>query len=373
MTNQKPVIFLASGGTGGHIFPAKAVAQLLGKRGYRVLCVTDKRHSLFDEGVHAERIDVLPLSGGIIAFAKGLRGLLISLMQVRKLYLREQPQLLVTFGGYTTFPTVMMAMWLGIPIIVHEQNSVLGKMNRLIASVAKVIAVAYDMGARLPPQFQGKVALVGNPVREEIKAMQHSPFPHTDSNGVLRILVIGGSQGARILSNVVPQAIAQLEVADKKRIYVEQQCRPEDVERVTHMYAHMNVAATVTHFFQDMGMRLDKAHLVIGRAGASFLAELTLIGRAAILVPFAKASHNHQLENAKILQKKQAAIVIEEHDFTPETLAEHIRQCIRNKKTLEDMAKQAATLGIADADQRLADLVESELEKRMKTLESDKG
>lgn len=372
MTDQKPCIFLAAGGTGGHIFPAKALAQLLMKQEYKVICITDKRHNFFDETIHTERLDMLPLSGGIIAFTKGLRSLVRSMIQMWKISVREKPALLVTFGGYTTLPSVFIAMWKGIPIIVHEQNSVLGKTNRLVASVAKVVAVAYEMAHTVPPEFHKKMVVVGNPVREEIKALQQSPFPHTDSSGILRILVIGGSQGARILSNVVPQAIAQLSVADKKCIYIEQQCRPEDVERVSQMYTHMNVAATVVPFFQDIGMRLSKAHLVIGRAGASFLAELTLIGRAAILVPFAKASHNHQLENAKVLQKKKAAYVIEEHEFTPQILAEYFRKCIQSKKMLEDMAKNAATLGIADADQRLADVVQSQLGRGSAMIEEQK-
>jgi len=369
MDDQKQCIFLAAGGTGGHIFPAKALAQLLIKRGYNVICITDRRHNFFDESVRTERLDILPLTGGLIVLVRGVHSLWRSVIQMLKICRCEKPALLVTFGGYTTLPSVLVAMWKGIPIIVHEQNSLLGKANRLVASVAKVVAVAYEMAHTVPMELQKKMVLVGNPVREEIKALQNSPFPHADSTGMLHLLVIGGSQGAKILSDVVPQAIALLSVANKKCIHVEQQCRPEDVERVSQMYAHMGVEATVMPFFQDIGMRLNKAHLVIARAGASFLAELMLVGRAAILIPFARAADNHQLENAKVLQKKEAARVIEEQDFTAEVLADYLKECIQDKENLKNMAKNATSLGIANADERLADLVESQLEKKILSIE----
>lgn len=362
MSDKKYVIYLAAGGTGGHIFPAQALGDILTQHGYKVIFITDKRHDFLKDASHVEKIDILPLAGNIIQMARGLRSLVISYFQVRKLYQRDKPKALVTFGGYTTLPAMLVGIK-STPIIVHEQNAVLGKMNRLIASVAKFIVLTYENTSGIPKNCNGKIVVTGNPVRHQVKQLYNTPYPQTDQSEKLNILVIGGSQGARILSNVLPQALGKLTVEDKKHIYIEQQCRAEDVDRVTKIYSYINVAAHVTHFFDDIGSRLSKAHLVISRAGASFLAELTTIGRPAILVPFAKASDQHQLANANHLKEKQAAIVLEEKDFTADHLAEYIQTFIYNRQPLEEMSKKALEVGRIDAGEQLAKIVENTIHK----------
>lgn len=365
---KKPVIFLASGGTGGHIFPAKSLGACLVKRGYEVVFVTDKRHHFIGKAdnkkTHISYLSIKPLSGNLVTRLKGLGSLLQSLYEVYGLLKKYNPGLVVGFGGYPTVPVLLAAKWKQIPIIIHEQNSVLGKVNIKIAPYAAAIATAYEEVKYIADNVKTKVTMVGNPVRDEIKPYHRTTYKKRKKDEPLKLLVLGGSQGARILSEVVPQAIALLPGDVRKQIQVQQQCREADIKAVAQCYEKIGVKAEVAGFFDNVGERMTQSHLMISRAGASTLAELAVIGRPAILVPFALAADNHQYDNAKILAKGEGVLIAQEKDFTPAWLLATLKDILAEEIALDKMAKQVVKLGIIDADEKLADLAENVLKRQ---------
>lgn len=357
---EKGYIALAAGGTGGHVFPARALAETLVARGWRVGFITDHRGTAFAEntpGTETHRIKAASLGGGACSKLKGLTQLCVGLLQARALLRRLSPDAIVGFGGYPSVPAMLAATGQSIPSMIHEQNAVLGRANRLIAPRADLIATAYETVGRIRDADKSKIVLTGNPVRAEIRALASEPAAEKP-DGTMTVLVFGGSQGARILSDVVPAAMARLPQEIRDRLSVVQQCRPEDIERVRDSYTGTGIHTTLSSFFDDIPERLKTADLVIARAGASTIAELTVAGRASILVPYRHAMDDHQTANARTIHDAGAGWMMPEGEFTPEALADRIRVCLSAPSLLTEAAQKALGCGHPDAADRLADAVE---------------
>jgi len=351
---------LAAGGTGGHMIPAHALAAELKSRGHGVLLITDERGSRFPGLFEGVPVHILPagrLGGGPIGWLKAAGSVLKGRGEAKRLYREHTPDAVVGFGGYPAFPSLLAASSRRIPTVLHEQNAVMGRVNRLLAGDAEAIGVAYDQIDRLKPRYGTKTVLVGNPVREEIARLGEMPFPPFDEVAPLKILVTGGSQGATILSQVVPEGLGMLEPSLRRRLQVVQQCRPDDIERVRKQYADLGIPAELMTYIEDMEAKLADAHLMIGRAGASTIAELTAAGRPAILIPFAAATDDHQTANARAFARAGAGWVLAQSELTVPLLAETVTQHLSDPGGLATAAAQARRFGRHDAAERLADLV----------------
>ena len=353
---------MAAGGTGGHMMPAHAVAQELRARGHHVALVTDKRGAKIPGIFEDAQTHVLP-AGRITrdprTWPAGLRAIREGREMALRLYETFQPSAVVGFGGYPAFPALTAARKARIPTIIHEQNAVLGRTNRMVARRVDAIALAYKDVQRLRARDLGKVHLVGNPVREEVLALRDEPFPVFSEESVLRLLVTGGSQGAGILSDVVPEGLGMLPISLRRRLQVTQQCRPEDIERVRAHYRALEIPADLATYIEDMPTKLGWAHLVIGRAGASTIAELTCAGRPAILVPLPGAMDNHQYFNAREMAQSGGARAIDQSRFTPTELAKQMQKLAMEPGVLQNAAAKARACGLPDATKDLADLIES--------------
>lgn len=362
MTGPTRHYVLAAGGTGGHLIPAFALAVELERRGHHVALVTDTRgaklpgkpDSLVTHVLPAGRIGKNPLHwpGGISAILEGKR-------MAERLFDSFQPACVVGFGGYPAFPTLWAATDAGVPSVIHEQNAVLGRVNRLMAKRVDAIATSFRQVDRLKPKFALKTHLVGNPVRAEVLTLRDEPFPPFSEDGLLRVLVTGGSQGASVLSQVVPDALAMLPAALRTRLQVTQQCRPEDIEAVRARYAGHDIPAELGTYFENMAERLADTHLFIGRAGASTIAELTAVGRPAILVPLPIATDDHQAANTREICATGGARMIRQERFTAAEVAKQILAIAQSPETLANAAHGAWNCGYPKAAQDLADLVES--------------
>jgi len=353
---------LAAGGTGGHLTPAFALAQELKRRGHRVALITDERGAAIPGKPDFLEAHVLPagrFTKNPLGWLRAIAAVLKGRGQAKRLYREFRPSAVVGFGGYPALPALLGARGAGVPSVIHEQNAVLGRVNRLLAGRVDAIATAYKAVARLDARHASKVRLVGNPVRAGVLALRDEPFPALTGEGELRVLVTGGSQGARVLSQVVPAGLALLPPALKRRLRVTQQCRPEDLEAVRALYAAEGIEAELASYFEDMAARLAGAHLIVGRAGASTIAELTAVGRPAILVPLPIATDDHQTANARELAQAGGARSIPQPGFTPEELARQIAELAGDPEALIAAAHAAWTCGLPDAAKDLADLVES--------------
>ena len=352
---------LAAGGTGGHLIPAFALAVELERRGHHVALITDERgaklpgkpDSLVAHVLPAGRIGKNPLH-----WPKGIGAILEGRRMALRLFDSFQPSAVVGFGGYPAFPALWAATSAKIPSVIHEQNAVLGRVNRFLASRVDAIATSYSQVDRLADKLTGKVHLVGNPVRAEVLALRDQPFPPFSEDGLLRVLVTGGSQGASVLSEVVPDGLAMLPPALRSRLQVTQQCRPEDIEAVRARYAGHDIPAELGTYFENMAERLADAHLFIGRAGASTVAELTAVGRPAILVPLPIATDDHQAANTRDIARAGGARMIRQDRFTAAELAKQIQAIAMNPETLATAAHAAWNCGFPKAVSDLADLVE---------------
>jgi UDP-N-acetylglucosamine--N-acetylmuramyl-(pentapeptide) pyrophosphoryl-undecaprenol N-acetylglucosamine transferase len=352
---------LAAGGTGGHMVPAHALAEELLHRGHRVALITDDRGAripgLFD---HAQ-VHILPagrLAGGPLGWLRAARSIMIGRAMALRLYETFLPSAVIGFGGYPAFPALLAARAARIPTLLHEQNAVLGRVNRLMAGRVDAIATAYDEVRRLPGKAAAKVHLVGNPVRDEVLALRDRPYPPLTEDGIFRLLVTGGSQGASILSEVVPEGLALLPEHFRRRLQVTQQCRPEDIERTRARYAALAIPADLATYLPDLPERLAWSHLVIARAGASTIAELTAAGRPAILVPLPGATDDHQTFNAREMAKAGGARTIPQGRFTAIELAKQMQKLGLEPEALAKAAARARKVGRPDAAKALADLIE---------------
>jgi len=354
-------IILAAGGTGGHMVPAHALAAELKRRGHGVGLVTDLRGAKIPGLFEDVPIHVLPagrIGGGPIAWVKAAFSVLAGRREAKNLYRQFRPDAVVGFGGYPAFPALLAASSLNIPTILHEQNAVLGRVNRLLAGDAAAIATAYDVVDRLKPAYASKTVLVGNPVREAVMRLGEAPLPPFDEYAPLKILITGGSQGATVLGRVVPEALGALAPSLRHRLQIVQQARPDDIEQVRTRYAELGIPADLSTYIPDMPAKIADTHLVIGRAGASTIAELTAAGRPAILVPLPSATDDHQTANAREIAKAGGARMIPQDEFTPETLARQIEALAEDPQALANAAARSLSVGRPHAAQELADLVE---------------
>jgi UDP-N-acetylglucosamine--N-acetylmuramyl-(pentapeptide) pyrophosphoryl-undecaprenol N-acetylglucosamine transferase len=358
----RPIV-IAAGGTGGHLFPAEALAAELLARGEKVALMTDARSAAFESPAFAdaERF-VLRGSGlaghGPLGMAKGALGLGIGTLTARALLKRLGAQAVVGFGGYPSVPPLLAALTMGgrRPVtVLHEQNAVLGRANRALARRVDAVALSFAETLRVPTGAVTRV--VGNPVRPALAALAGQGYAPPGADGVLRLLVLGGSLGARVFADVVPAAVARLDPALRQRLVVTQQCRTEDLERVRAAYDEAHVAAELSRFFPDVATRLAMAHLVVARAGASTVAELACAGRPSVLVPLPSAIDDHQSGNARALAEFGGAWLMPQADFTPEALAVRLAGLFQQPAPLAEASEAAARIAQPQAARTLADLV----------------
>lgn len=358
---EKSTYVIAAGGTGGHLFPAQALARKLLSDGHRVALITDARFEAYSKGFGEVEVYTIPsgrMGGGLAAKLSGVANILRGILAARKALKQLQPSVVIGFGGYPSFPTVQAAHLLNIPTVLHEQNKLLGRANGMLANGASAIAASFPETEGVSAQDQSKITLTGNPVRPEVLALagQSYQLPET-GEAPYHLLVFGGSQGAAILSEVVPQALALLPESVRGRLKVTQQCREEVLETTAKAYAEVGIEAELKPFFNDMARRLGEAHLVICRAGASTIAEMQAAGRPAIYVPYPHAADNHQALNALYLEDAEAGWVIPQSGLTPTALAARIEPLFALPETLKKVAANARKLAIVDATDRLASLV----------------
>jgi len=352
---------LAAGGTGGHMIPAHALAEELMRRGHRVALVTDERGARIPGLFEGVQVHVLPagrLSGGPAGWIKAARNIFAGRAMASRLYETFRPAAVIGFGGYPALPALLAGQRDRIPTLIHEQNAVLGRVNRLMAGRVDAIATAYAEVDRLSKSRAGKVHLVGNPVRDEVLALRDQPYPALDEDGIFRVLVTGGSQGATVLSDVVPDGLGLLPEHFRRRLQVTQQCRAEDIEAVRAKYAKLGIPADLATYLTDMPEKLAWTHLVIARAGASTIAELTAAGRPAILIPLPSATDDHQTSNAREMAKAGGARMIAQRSFTPIELAKQMQKLGLDPQALANAAARARAVGRPKAASDLADLVE---------------
>lgn len=357
--SNAPHIVLACGGTGGHMMPAEAVADKLVKANYDITLVTDRRGEAignvfkdFDRFVLGASSH---MSGGILGKIKSAFSILSSTIKVRRLFGQKKPAAVVGFGGYPSLPAVLAARMMGIPYILHEQNAVLGRVNRLMANRCELLALSVENTERVPAGV--KTVVSGNPVRTVMASLANIAYAVPMGGGDIRMLILGGSQGARILSDVVPAALDKLGDQYREQLDITHQARPEDVERVQATYQSADIRAEVKPYFDDVAGLLLKTQLVISRAGASTLAELTAMGRPAILVPLAIAADDHQTANAARVEAVGGGWVIAEQDFTVERLVVLLDKLFDDMGDMRNASDQMRTLARLDAADTLATVI----------------
>jgi UDP-N-acetylglucosamine--N-acetylmuramyl-(pentapeptide) pyrophosphoryl-undecaprenol N-acetylglucosamine transferase len=355
-----PLVLVAAGGTGGHLFPAEALTVALRKRGAAVELATDHRAAHYGGEFPPAAVHVLPsatLRGSSpLAYARTLSVLTVGLAKAWALLGRLDPAVVVGFGGYPTLPPMFAAAMRGIPTVLHEQNGVMGRANKILAP--RVTAIASSFGeVRMDAALKSKVTFTGNPVRPNVIAAAGTPYAPPQAGGPLRLLVFGGSQGARVMADIVPAALELLTPDLRARLTVVQQARGEDLPRVQEAYRRAGVNAEVAGFFADLPARMAQSHIVVSRSGASTVAELAAIGRPAILVPLPHALDQDQLANAGVLEKAGGAVRIDQGEFTPERVASDLTALLSDPARLARMAQAAKSAGTLDAADRLAEVV----------------
>ncbi len=351
---------LAAGGTGGHLFPAEALALELQRRGWRSHLATDRRVESYGQDFPAEevhRIASATLTREPLAFAGGLMRLGMGFVSAWFLMGRLRPAVAVGFGGYPTLPPMLAASRRGVPTVIHEQNAVIGRANGFLAPRATAIATSQQT-VRGTDKVRAKIVQTGNPVRPAVLEAAETPYPAPSADGPFRLLVFGGSQGARFLSDLLPPAVALLPQALRGRLAVVQQCRPEDMARVEDAYGALGVAAELQPFFRDLPQKIADSHLVVCRSGASTTAELTVIGRPAIMVPLPGALDQDQKANAMVVAAAGGGWMVEQAGMTPERLAAELSGLMGAPARLSAAAAAAKKAGRPDAVARLADVVE---------------
>ncbi len=354
----RPIV-LAAGGTGGHLFPAQALAAELVRRGRSVVLVTDRRFGNFESQFPGLPVYFIragtPSGGGLLRKARALGEIALGTIAARRLLRRLAPAVVIGFGGYPSLPTMLAAAMLRLPTLLHEQNAILGRVNRLLAGRVDIIATSFA-GTR--GVAAGKARLVGNPVRDAVIGVRGVDYVPPGETGPVRLLVFGGSQGASIFSSVVPAALLSLAPELRARLRVTQQCRAEDLDRVRAQYRAAGVPADTAVFFDDMATQIATCHLAITRAGASTVAELAAIGRPAILVPYAAAMDDHQTANAESLVTARAAVLLPQDRFDAGELAHSLNTLLSAPVLLTRMASAARELGRPGAVAELADIID---------------
>ncbi len=358
---------LAAGGTGGHLFPAFALAEELGHRGFAVELITDMRGDRYGTGFPARtvhRIHSATLAGrSPVAMAKTGVALARGIREAYALMGKSRPAVVAGFGGYPCFPPIVAAKFRGIPTLLHEQNAVFGRANRMLAKRVDLIATSFAKVGLVDKDVEAKIRFTGNPVRNVVLECASRPYWVPGATDRFKLLVFGGSQGARYFSDTVPPSLAMLAPEIRSRLTVVQQAREEDIERTQAAYAAAGIQAEIAQFFRDLPRQIADAHLVIARAGASSVAELAVIGRPSILVPLPHALDNDQLRNATTLAESGGAWCIEQKDLDPARLAAEISRLVGAPGELARAAAAAKAQGRPDAVARLADLIASLAEK----------
>lgn len=356
------LVLLAAGGTGGHLFPAEALAAVLTARGCMVDLATDERAARYATSFPARQLHVLPADTvrgrSPVALAKAGLTLASGLISGLALMRRLKPAVVVGFGGYPSLPPLLAASLMGIPTLIHEANGVMGRANRLLARRVTAIATGFPGLTKTDPVLATKAVWTGNPLRPAAIAAAAEPYDEPAADGPLKVLVFGGSQGARVMSDVVPDALAHLPRAIRARLQLTQQTRAEDMARVRDVYGDLHLKAELAPFFDDLPARMAHAHLVISRSGAGTVAELAAIGRPSILVPLPHALDQDQAANARSLAEIGAALVLRQLEFTPERLSEELTRLAADPQTLTQMAARARSAGVLDAAERLGDLTQ---------------
>ena len=352
---------VAAGGTGGHLFPAEALAQALIRRGWRIVLATDTRGARFAERFPAEErigLSAATFKGGDpIGMARAGLTIAQGVLQARSAFARLKPSVVIGFGGYPSLPAMLAAFTAHVPTVIHEQNAVIGRANKLLAGRASAVACAFPTLKKAPASVAARAVVVGNPIRPPVRALFDQPYKRPTKT--IHLLITGGSQGARLLSELPPAAIQLLPEALRARLKVHQQTRPDSIELARNGYAEAMVDAEIAPFFRDMASRLGEAHLVIGRAGASTCCELAVAGKPSILVPLKVALDDDQGQNAKLLADAGAAEIISEDQLTPEVLAAALQRLLGSPAKLATMAEAARSVAAPDAAEKLADLVEA--------------
>lgn len=361
--DNRRTLVIAAGGTGGHLFPAEALAQELNRRGWRIYLMTDERANKYGVTFPCEEIIEIPSATispraplrALAGLAKIVSGFATAYSRLGQL----RPDAVIGFGGYPTLPPLLAARARGIATCIHEANAVIGRANRMVIGRVNLIASTFPDPKRMPESARDRMRLTGNPVRDAVLAMRNVTFQAPFPDGDLRLLVFGGSQGARVFSDIVPSALASLDEDFRERIVVTQQCREEDIERVRSQYDAAGIIAEIETFFMDLPERMAASHLVVSRSGASTVCELGVIGRPGILVPLPHAVEGDQLHNAQAFEQVGGGWVIPQSDFTPAAFAEKIRNLMQDPDQLADAADGAKTFGRPDAAADLADLLET--------------
>lgn len=359
--SRRAPVLVAAGGTGGHLFPAEALAAALAARGIPVHLVTDRRAERYGGAFSEQSIHVVAsatvASRDPIALARTAALLARGYFQARALLARLKPAAVVGFGGYPTVPPVLAGARSGVPSLIHDANAVIGRANRFLAPRVAAIATSFPDVFAQRPDLAAKATLTGNPVRPAVVAVAATPYPDPTLGDPLRLVVFGGSQGARVMADIVPAAIGLLEPALRARFSLVQQARDEDLVRVRGAYAKLAVAAEIAPFFADLPARMAASHLIVSRSGASTVAELAAIGRPSLLVPLPHALDQDQFANAGVLEAAGGAIRLAQDVFTPRRLAAELAGLSAAPQRLTAMAAAARSVGRLDAADRLAELV----------------
>ena len=364
MKKTQKTIVLASGGTGGHMFPACVLADELISRKYKVVLVTDERGSKltknFDSNVDVYVIKAKTFKKGLFSKIGALFNIGCGFLYALKILIKIKPSALVSFGGYASFPSTLAASTIKVPVVLHEQNALLGRTNRFMLPFANKLATSFKNVSKLTKAYKKKKVFVGNPVSQKIVKLHKNKYPEGKE---LNIMITGGSQGAIIFGEVVPEAIALLSKKERSQITITQQVVEKDMDSVKEFYANIGVKAEISSFFNDMDKRLKNANLFIGRAGALTVNEFLIVGRPAILVPLPIAMEDHQTINAGVLADGGAGWIMQQDIFTAENLVERLKYFIKNPEVLKSAGKNAKNMAILDAGEKLADLVEGEIRK----------
>jgi UDP-N-acetylglucosamine--N-acetylmuramyl-(pentapeptide) pyrophosphoryl-undecaprenol N-acetylglucosamine transferase len=359
MTHTSPLIALAAGGTGGHLYPALALARTLEARGYRTCIITDKRGVRFVENttIAYHVVQSAPMHKGLLGKIKTALRLGAGYLQCQFLFMRNTPSAVVGFGGYPSFPPVFAAAHRHIPIILHEQNAILGRAQRLVQRYARKVCLSFAQTRLIESVPAHKLEITGLPLRAEILSLAEHVYSLPQDHEKFRILITGGSLASALFSQIIPQAIIQLPKTIQQRIHMIQQCRADDVDTVKQLYADHGISADVLSYIHDMPTQLAQAHLMIGRAGASTVTESTLAGLPTLYIPLAVSLDGDQAANAAQIVAQGGAWMMTEKDFSPQALSAMITDIINEPARLTAMAAILKTLGRADATTRLADIV----------------
>lgn len=360
MTGNKHITLVA-GGTGGHMMPAEAAGRVLLSRGLAVQFITDQRGDAYPDILQDVPRTVLKSghkSGvGLMGKARLAVNMFGSAIKCWRQFGRERPDLVVGFGGYPSIPALLAARARSVPAILHEQNAVFGRSNRMLATGAKKIALSFAQTRRLSKGDEGKTVETGNPVRRSVEQIGEKPYQAPLPHQEIKILVVGGSQGATILSRIVPKALSVMDADIRARLRVVHQGRAGDLDAVRQAYESAGIKAEIASYFTDMNVRLGWSHLVIARAGASTVCELAAAARPSILVPLPSAMDDHQTFNARYLEEVGGAILLAEEDFTSEAVSDLLNAMFCGERPLEKMSLQARSVAKLGAAENLADLI----------------